>query len=68
MSQFPTSENWILASKGIQKFKEEKNFEIASQRCVSKDTETLKSRKKDTDGRWWTQKKDEIKIFIQVFT
>lgn len=58
MGNFPTSENGMLESGGIQKFKEEKIFEIASEHCVTIETEALKTRKKDISGRWWNQKEE----------
>jgi hypothetical protein len=58
VGHFPTSENGILESEGIQKFKEEKIFEIASERRVTIETEALRTRKKEISARWWTQKKE----------
>lgn len=52
VGHFPTSENGMLESEGIQKFKEEKIFEKASERCVTVETEALRTRKKKNSGRW----------------
>jgi hypothetical protein len=48
----------MLESEGTQKFKEEKIFEIASERCVTVETLALRTRTKETSGIWWTQKND----------
>jgi hypothetical protein len=58
VGHFPASENGMFESEGIQKFKEEKIFEIASERCVTTETEALRTRKKEISCRWWTQKKE----------
>jgi len=58
VGHFPASENGMLESEGIQKFKDEKIFEIASERCVTIETETPWKRKKEISGRWCTQKKE----------
>jgi hypothetical protein len=51
VGHFPASENGMLESEGIQKFKDEKFFEIASERCVTIEKETLRKRKKEISGR-----------------
>lgn len=52
MDHFPTSENGMLESEGIQKFKEKKIFEKASERCVTIEEEALRTRKKEMSGLW----------------
>jgi len=52
VGHFPTSGNGMLESEGIQKFKEEKIFEKASERCLIIETEALRTRKKEISGRW----------------
>ena len=63
MGHFPPTENGMLESEGIQKFKEE-IFEIASECCVTIDTEALRTRKKEISGRWCTQKKERNNKFL----
>jgi len=50
VGHFPASENGMLESEGIQKFKDEKIFEIASERCVTIETETPWER----EGNFWS--------------
>jgi hypothetical protein len=59
VSHFPTSENGIFESEEIKNFKEEKIFELASERSVVIETVALKTRTKEISGFWCTQKKDQ---------
>lgn len=51
MDHYATSENGMLESEGIKKFKKQKIFEKASERCVTIETGALRTRKKEISGR-----------------